>query len=122
VGTLSRRFMSALPLLGLSFAWALPAISQTTPGQLTFGPKQVDIFGVQADDQVRFRIVGPDGQVILDKEEPVGRTQARRFLFAGRRLHAKAWSSGTYSGRVTLTRAPEGRVMEHSINRTVTIQ
>jgi Peptidase family M23 len=82
----------------------------------------VDIFGVRAGDRVRFRITGPDGQVILDKEDPVGRTQARRFIFAGQRLRAKAWASGSYHGQVTLTRALEGRPVEHSINRTVTIQ
>ena len=82
----------------------------------------VDVFGVQAGDRVRFRIIGPDGQAILDKEEPVDRTQARRFMFAGQRRRVDAWSSGSYSGQVTLTRALDGQLMERSINRTLTIR
>ena len=82
----------------------------------------VDVFGMQAGDLVRFRIIGPDGQAILDKEEPVDRTQARRFMFAGQRRRADAWSSGSYSGQVTLTRALDGHLVERSISRTLTIQ
>jgi len=81
----------------------------------------VDLLGVQAGDRVRFRISGPDGRVILDKEEPVSRTQARRFIFSGKRLQANAWSSGTYSGQITLTRTLDGQPMEHSVGRTVLI-
>jgi hypothetical protein len=82
----------------------------------------VDIFGVQAGDRVRFRISGPDGQVLLDKEESVSRTQARRFSFAGQRRRTDAWFPGTYSGQVTLTRMLDGNPMERSLSRTVTIQ
>ena len=82
----------------------------------------VDVFGVRAGDRVRFRIIGPYGQAILDKEEPVDRTQARRFMFAGQRRRVDAWSSGSYSGQVTLTRMHDGHPMEHSINRTLTIR
>ena len=82
----------------------------------------VDAFGVQSGDLFRFRILGPDGRVILDKEEPVGRTQARRFLFAGQRRQATAWPPGSYSGQVTLTRMLDGHPMERSVSRTVMIQ
>jgi hypothetical protein len=82
----------------------------------------VDILGVQTGDRVRFRISGPDGQVIQDKEKSVNRTQARRFVFAGRGLHADAWALGTYRGQITLTRELDGHSMERSISRTVTIQ
>jgi hypothetical protein len=82
----------------------------------------VEMLGVQADDRIRFRITGPDGRAVLDKEERVGRTQARRFMFAGQRREVTAWALGIYSGQVTLTRALDGHLMERSINRTVTIQ
>jgi murein DD-endopeptidase MepM/ murein hydrolase activator NlpD len=82
----------------------------------------VDLLGVQADDRVRFRVVGPDGGVVLDKEQRVDRTQARRFSYAGQRLRSNAWSSGPYTGQVTLTRTLDGHVTEYSVNRTVTIQ
>lgn len=82
----------------------------------------VDILGVQSGDRIRFRIVGPDGGAVLDKEERLDRTQARRFLFAGQRRLADVWSSGPYVGHVTLTRALDGRQMEHSVTRTLTIR
>ena len=82
----------------------------------------VDLLGVQAGDRIRFRISGPDGQVLLDKEEPASRTQARRLIFSGKRLQANAWSSGTYSGQITLTRTLDGRAVERSVSRTVMIQ
>lgn len=82
----------------------------------------VDIFGVRAGDRVRFRIINPDGRVVLDKEESVSRTQARRFIFAGQLLHAVAWAPGSYSGYVTLTRMVDGHPMKQSIIRTVTVQ
>jgi hypothetical protein len=82
----------------------------------------VDILGIRAGDQIRFRIFGPDGAVVLDKERRVGQTQARRFFHAGQRLRSKAWSSGAYTGQITLTRTLDGHPMEYSVNRTVTIQ
>jgi hypothetical protein len=82
----------------------------------------VEMLGVQAGDQVRFRITGPDGHMMLDKEERVDRTQARRFMFMGERRQAPAWASGSYSGQVTLTRALDGQPMEQSVSRTVVIQ
>ena len=82
----------------------------------------VDVFGVQAGDRVRFRINGPEGRVILDKEELVSRTQARRFMFAGQRRQGNGWLPGTYSGQVTLVRTVDGHPTERSVSRTATIQ
>ncbi len=82
----------------------------------------VDVFGVQAGDGVRFRIVGPDGKPVLDHVTRVDRTQARRFLFAGQRRPADGWPTGSYSGQVTLTRESDGQSIERSVTRGVTIQ
>jgi len=82
----------------------------------------VEMFGVQAGDQVHLRITGPDGHMMLDKEERVDRAQARRFMFAGERRQVYGWPSGIYSGQITLTRALDGQVMEQSVSRTVIIQ
>jgi hypothetical protein len=43
----------------------------------------VDIFGVEAEDRLRFRITAPDGRIILDRQQRIQQTQARRFGFAG---------------------------------------
>ena len=90
----------------------------TAPGLVLWA----DMLGVQAGDRVRFRIVGPDGGTVLDKEERLGRTQARRFLFAGQRRRADVWSPGAYVGHVTLMRALDGQQVERSVTRTVTIR
>lgn len=82
----------------------------------------VDLLGVQAGDQVRFRVTGPDGRLVLDKVDRVTRTQARRFSYADQRLRATAWAPGSYSGEVTLSRTVGGQLMERSINRTAMIQ
>jgi len=64
----------------------------------------VDMFGVQADDLLRFRITGPDGRVLLDRENRIDRTQARRFAFSGMRRRAALWPPGLYKGELQLQR------------------
>lgn len=79
-----------------------------------------DTFGVQADDRLRFRITAPDGQVLLDTEQRVPRTQARRFSFAGLKRPQVAWMKGRYQGEVTLSRGrSEGPITRMN---TVTVQ
>ncbi|MGH7255156.1 MAG: M23 family metallopeptidase, partial [Nitrospirales bacterium] len=82
----------------------------------------VDMFGVQAGDQLRLRITGPDGHAVLEYEQEIERTQARRFAFAGKRLKGTAWPAGVYTGLVTLTRALDGRPLTKTLTRRVTVQ
>ena len=118
-------------LYNAGFAGSRPDVEAIRSGRVQDAPLPptapalvlwVDILGVQSDDRLRFRIIGPDGQVVLDKERRVDRTQARRFMFAGQRLRTDAWPSGSYSGQVTLTRTLDDSPMERSITRTVTVQ
>lgn len=55
----------------------------------------VDIFGVQVEDKLWFRITGPDGKLLFEHVEPIEKTQARRFVFAGKKLTASAWPAGS---------------------------
>jgi len=82
----------------------------------------VEIFGVQAGDRLRFRMTDPNGTLLFEQEVPVERTQAWRFAFAGTRARLGTWPLGVYTGTVTLTRRLDGRPMERSITRTVTIR
>ena len=82
----------------------------------------VEMLGVQAGDQVRFRVTGPDGQLVLDKVDRVTRTQARRFSYAGQRLLSSSWTPGTYSGQVMLSRMLDGQSIERSVSRAVMVQ
>ena len=71
----------------------------------------VDIFGVQAEDHLRFRITAPDGRIILDRALRIARTQARRLMFAGLRRQSRRVPSGTYHGALHLD---AGRVRTRS--------
>jgi len=82
----------------------------------------VDIFGIRAGDRVRFRIDGPDGRLVLDKEEQIHRTQARRFIYAGRRRQGNVWPSGVYRGEVRLMRTTDREPMQWSVARTISLQ
>ena len=82
----------------------------------------VDIFGVEAGDRLRFQITGPDGKPVLEEEQPIEKTQARRFAYVGKRLKAETWPSGSYTGRVTLTRSAEGGELSREVVRTVTVR
>jgi murein DD-endopeptidase MepM/ murein hydrolase activator NlpD len=82
----------------------------------------VEIFGVQAGDWLRFRVTGPDGALLLEQEVPIERTQAWRFAFAGTHVRTGTWPLGVYTGTVTLMRRLDGRPMERSVTRTVTMR
>jgi hypothetical protein len=59
---------------------------------------------VKSDDRLRFRVAAPDGRIILDREQRIDRTQARRFAFAGLRHQSPAWPPGLYKGEIVLQR------------------
>ncbi|MBM4122533.1 MAG: M23 family metallopeptidase [Nitrospira sp.] len=82
----------------------------------------VDIFGVEAGDKLWFLITDPDGKPIFEHVEQIEKTQARRFVFAGKKLTIPSWPTGTYTGRATLTRKMDGQEMKSDITRTVTIR
>jgi murein DD-endopeptidase MepM/ murein hydrolase activator NlpD len=81
----------------------------------------VDLLGVQAGDTIRIVITGPDGERVVEQQQTIERTQARRYAFAGRRNTQGRWQPGTYSGEVVLTRASQGPALERRISRTMTI-
>jgi len=63
----------------------------------------VEVFGVQVGDQLRYRIIGPDGGIIHDRRITVARRYARWFGFSGRR-RAAIWPRGEYVGEFTIIR------------------
>jgi len=82
----------------------------------------VDILGVEAGDQVRFHLTGPDGVVVLDRVTAIAKTQARHFAYAGARRKADPWPPGTYRGEITLARDSQGQALRGSVQRTITIR
>ena len=81
----------------------------------------VDMLGVQAGDTVRISITAPGGQRIVERDQTIDRTQARRFAFAGKRRGASGWPAGTYIGEAVLIRQGQGQPLQRSISRKMTI-
>ncbi len=115
-------------LYNAGFATSPPDIEAIRAGTRDDGPYApdtpalvlwVDMFGVRAGDRVRLRIEAPDGSVLLDTEQPVERTQARRFVFVGVRLRTARWMPGEHVGTITLRRAGDG--VERSLRRTLEV-
>jgi hypothetical protein len=80
----------------------------------------VDILGVQPGDTVHLTVTGPDGRPLVERQQTIDRTQARRFVFAGRRASGP-WPPGVYRGEVRLVRTTRDPALERRIARTLTI-
>jgi hypothetical protein len=64
----------------------------------------VDMFGVRENDRIRFSIAGPGGETLLRQDQAIDKTQARRYMFVGKRRTVAAWPAGEYVGEIVLTR------------------
>jgi len=65
----------------------------------------VDLFGTHEGDIAKIRIVGPDGEPLLEHEKPLGKTQAQTFLFFGRKQPHPQWPKGLYRAEFSLERS-----------------
>ena len=65
----------------------------------------VDMYWPRAGDEIRLRVAAPGGRVLMDKAVRVKKTQARRFIFAGKKRKTPLWPAGVYSGEIVLRRA-----------------
>jgi hypothetical protein len=82
----------------------------------------VDMFGVAQGDRIRLEIAGPDGRSVVSQDQKIDKTQARRYMFLGKRRTTLIWNPGTYVGRVTLTREQaESAPWRDTIERSLTI-
>jgi hypothetical protein len=82
----------------------------------------VDMFGVSKGDHIHLEVTDPDRKSVVDQEQTIDKTQARRYNFVGKRRTSLIWNPGSYLGRVTLTREQPGGVpWRATIERTLTI-
>ena len=63
-----------------------------------------EVFWVEAGDEVRIRITGPDGASVIDYSNVLPKRQARRTIYAGRRKRGLFWPAGTYHGEILIER------------------
>ena len=68
----------------------------------------VDMFWPQAGDILSLRITAPNGQTVVKRSMPVHKTQARRFVFTGKKRKSRLLPPGTYRGDITLVRGKGG--------------
>ena len=118
-------------LYNAGFAAGTPDLDAIRNGDRTDGPFPVnapalvlwvDMLGVEVGDQLRFHLTDPPGQAILEREQQIEKTQARRFVYVGKRRTSNAWAAGTYTGEVTHTRVVEGKATSKKIVTTIEIQ
>ncbi len=63
-----------------------------------------DVFGAEAGDVQSFRIVGPDGAVLLDRASTLEANNVSWFAFAGSPRPPQGWTPGTHVGTYRLSR------------------
>ena len=82
-----------------------------------------DIFRVRKGDTLTLIITGPDGEEVVSHGNVLDKTQARRFVFAGKKRKALFWPRGAYLGEVVLKRGGDGpQAGEIRARRTITIR
>jgi len=62
---------------------------------------------LRAGDRIGLSVSGPGGFAVKHATEPLDRNKATYVAFAGRRLRAARWPSGTYEGRAEIIRGGE---------------
>lgn len=66
-----------------------------------------DIFGAQAGDIQSFRIVAPDGSVVIESDDVLEENNVSWFAFGGARRPPEGWAPGAYTGTFGLSRGGE---------------
>lgn len=62
----------------------------------------MEAFGVRRGDRYRFRLFGPDGDLLASQDEVLERTQAKIYRFSGKRRREQCWQEGEYRAEFEL--------------------
>jgi murein DD-endopeptidase MepM/ murein hydrolase activator NlpD len=94
-------------------------LSRTVPALVLW----VDIFRVQAGDELTLTITGPNGKTVFRNTSVLKKTLTRGFRAGGKKKKGTPWEAGTYRGEITLARKRAGNRPEtYSLSRQVTIR
>lgn len=78
----------------------LRKLSPDAPAIILWGA----MFGATAGQTLSIVIKAPNGMVLVRQEKSIGRTQAWRFAFAGKKRNkGRRWPTGRYMGKITLS-------------------
>lgn len=80
---------------------AAPRPPTKTASAFVFYARMINL---HAGDRIALRLVGPNGVIAERTSDPLDRNKAHWVSFAGRRLRADAWPSGSYTGEVRIIR------------------
>lgn len=112
-------------VISAGFAPRVPSYAEIHTGETAYGTLPADgdalvlwgfAFGGRKGDVVRIEIEGPNGP-FARHDSTLDKDQARFFRAYGKRLKAKRWAPGTYSGRVTLLRDGKAISMTSTLTR-----
>lgn len=91
-----------------------PAIPPDAPEIFLWG----EFLSVKTGDQVRFRILPPSGNALLDQRAEIKNDGSYWFGNAKLVRTQTPWPSGTYSGEITITRnTPQGPVQSQAFRK-----
>jgi hypothetical protein len=119
-------------LLQAGFADEAPTLESVDKGEYGFGflPGSapalvlwVEVFGVKMGDKELLTLLGPEGDVLVEKRGTVPKNMASRLSFAGKRRGTDSWARGVYEGRYELIRVRDGEkshVLE--VHRKIRVQ
>ena len=104
-GPLSAGFATARPDAGQARdgAYGATELSTDVPALVFWA----DVYGVEAGDRQRFRIVAPDGRVVHDNETSIAASNLLWFAFSGLKRPPAGWQPGSYQGTYELNRGGE---------------
>lgn len=109
-------------LMAAGFAAAAPSYDGILAGDYTADAARpnaaspalvfwIYLFGVQAGDRLELALVAPDGSTVAESAQDLPGAKADYIAFAGRKIRGEAWPSGSYVGRLKLTRMVDGAAM-----------
>jgi hypothetical protein len=79
----------------------------------------VEGFAIRPGDRLTYRLLAPDGSVVLEDERVESKGQVRFFRYVGRKRPPAGWPSGVWRSEVTLARQGEQPV---SLRREVELR
>ncbi len=82
----------------------------------------VEAFGIEPGDELRLRIVTPDGTTLAETARTFDARRAYQFVYTGKRRGAAAWPLGTYRGEAVLTRKGAPAPLERRIETAVELR
>jgi hypothetical protein len=88
------------------------ALPRTAPAMVFWA----HTFSLEKGDIIALSLTGPKGETIAKDTHRVTKHRAREMRFSGRKRRGDAWATGTYIGRVSISR--DGTVIDSDEIRT----